>query len=225
MASFKETTELTQRQISQKAYRARKIFKQSLTELDEQISSGAVSSEQMQAKLNLRESIIENLQQSYATSAGEYLIDIDKLAERAQIARQSVRDYQFDENMRKNKMFERELNQASVGGISTKSKEEVKVFYTMTREFWEGSDISVRNKKIISAFGADTLEEVWDIVMENEDAKKALEMAKQAQKKAESESTISDGSTDEQDQKGSPEYIKWLITQRDTSREALIQNE
>ena len=106
------------------------------------------------------------------------------------------RDYTDDEkvNERKNAMFQREINLASRGSfISELSKSDVKIFYTMTSDLWNGK--SDRNQAIIEALGVNTLEEAYDLIMGTEEAKKARSMA--------NEDNIDDFIT-------SPDYIKWL---------------
>ena len=204
---------------AQKADKARRSYKKSLANVKRDIASGTLSTKQLEKALNVKSSLESSINASYFDrKTGEYLNSPDRMLKNADIAKEMI-DYKYDESVyeRRNQLFQRDINQASIGGVSTKSKEEVKVFYAMTKEYWEGSDISVRNKKIMAAFGADTLEEVWDKVMSNEDAQKALKMA--------NDKNLEDGSNDVKDEIGSPDYIKWLINVRDESREKLHTNE
>lgn len=203
---------------SQKADKARRSFRNSLKNVERDIASGNLTQEQLQNANRIKESLETNIQQSYATKAGEYLVEPDRMLKSAETAKELIKNnYDNTKNNRKNQLFQRDINQASVGGVSTKSKEEVKIFYAMTQEFWEGHDISVRNKLIMSSLGVNTLEEAWDIVMNNKDAKTALEKA--------TNQSVEDGSNDVPDEIGSPEYIKWLVVTRDTSRKKLKKNE
>ena len=67
-------------------------------------------------------------------------------------------------------------------------------------------------------YNAESYEEVWKKVMNDPLAKKALEDAEKAQKQAQSEKDVADGSNDVQDEVGSPDYIKELILALDTQK-------
>lgn len=202
--------------------KARRSMKRSLDKVNRDIESGNLSNEGLQAALNFRESLEENIKNSYMIKSGDkkgtYMYSADRMENIAAYAAEASKTGVSTENMRKNEMFKRDINQASIGGVSTLTKEETKVFYTMTRELWNGVEQSKRNDAIIKAFGVDTLEGAWNIVMSDPDAKKAIKEAREAQKQAESDEAISDGSLDERDEKGSPPYIKNLITSRDTRK-------
>ena len=208
----------TKKNASQIADKARRSYRNSLLKVERDIASGNLSPSQLAKANNIKDSLENSIQQSYATKTGEYLIEPERMLKNANIAKEMINS-RYDDGIsdRKNQLFQRDINQASVGGVSSKSREEVKIFYAMTKEYWEGSDISVRNKKIMAAFGSDNLEEVWDKVMSNEDAQKALDKAMNP--------SIEDGSGDVKEDIGSPEYIKELIVTRDTSRKKLIENE
>ena len=58
------------------------------------------------------------------------------------------------------------------------------------------------------------LEEAWDKTFEDERVQKALKVAEESQQPIHSEQdeSVKDGSNDEQEDKGSPQYIKYLAT-------------
>ena len=119
-------------------------------------------------------------------------------------------------NYRNDEVFKREINQASIGGVSKFSKEETKIFYAATVKIWNGRPIEERNRLIKEHFGVDTLAEAWDLVFAVPEAKKALEDAEKAQRPLPSSKEAEDGSGDEIDAKGSPTYIKELILDLNT---------
>ena len=148
-----------------------------------------------------------NIQQSYATKQNEYLIDTESFIEKS---KESKKESKADIN-RKNLITQREINQASSGGISKYSKEETKIFYAATKRAWEGKPQGTWNEAIMKYYGVETLEEAWNLIFENEDVKRALQKAKDNQKQLQSEQDFADGSGDEKEAKGSPTYIKELI--------------
>lgn len=171
-------------------------------------------------KFNKNQQIIDNLraeiEQSYATKQGEYLIDIESFERRSRTYTQSYERKDRASIARKNDMMRYEINQASSGGTSKYSKEETKIFYAATKRAWEGKPQGTWNEAIIEYYGVDTLEEAWDLVFNTDEAKKALQKAKQNQQPISSESDLQDGSMDEKEDIGSPDYIKELILTLDT---------
>ena len=201
---------------SQIASKVRKSYRRSLAKVEKDIASGNLSQNQLDNANKLKNSLEANIQQSYATKSGEYLIDVNRMENTANFAKELINSkYGEDDNSRKNQMFQRDINQASIGGVSTKSKEEVKIFYASTQNYWEGSKPSERNKRIMNSLGVETLEEAWDKIMDTPEAKKALEMAKNP--------SLIDGSNDVKDEIGSPDYIKWLIINKDKNN--ILNNE
>lgn len=201
--------------------KVRESLKSSLSSVKEKISEGNLSPDALKNAERFSSSLQDVIDNSYQIKSGnkkgEYPYSVSKLERSAKFA-DDVLTTGFDVANRKNEMFVRDINQASVGGVSTKSKEEVKVFYTMTRTAWDGYDIEERNKKILEYYNAESYEEVWKKVMNDPLAKKALEDAEKAQKKAQSEKDVADGSNDVQDEVGSPDYIKELILALDTQK-------
>lgn len=124
---------------------------------------------------------------------------------------------EFGSDSRKEKIFTRNIAQASVGGVSTVSKEEVKIFYGATQKAWEGLPIEKRNQAIKDYFGVETLEEAWEKVFETESAQNALKEARRNQEPISSDSDIQDGTNDEKEGKGSPPYMKGLVIDLDTN--------
>ena len=123
-----------------------------------------------------------------------------------------------DEDLRKEKIMERNIAQASLNnGVSKYSKEEVKIFYGATQKLWEGKPIEERNKVIKEKLGVETLEEAWEKVFANESVKQALDEAKRNQKPIGSDVDMQDGSNDEKEGKGSPPYMKGLVLDLDTN--------
>lgn len=171
-------------------------------------------------KSNKNQQTIDNLraeiEQSYATKQGEYLIDIESFERRSRTYTQSYERKDRASIARKNDMMRYEINQASSGGTSKYSKEETKIFYAATKRAWEGKPQGTWNEAIIEYYGVDTLEEAWDLVFNTDEAKKALQKARQNQQPISSESDLQDGSTDEKEDIGSPDYIKELILTLDT---------
>ena len=207
---------------SVKAYsKVRDSLKSSLSNVKEKISEGNLSPEALKNAEQFSRSLQDVIDNSYQIKSGDkkgkYPYSVNKLERSAKFA-DDVLSTGFDVVNRKNEMFIRDMNQASVGGVSTKSKEEVKVFYTITRAAWNGSDVEDRNEKILQYYNAESYEEVWKKVMDDPLAKKALEDAKKAQKKAKSDKDVSDGSNEPSDEIGSPDYIKELILALDTQK-------
>lgn len=200
--------------------KVRDDLKSSLTKVNDVLNSGNLSSDAIEKANNLRSSLQDAIDKSYQVKSGngkgKYPYSLDKLERSSDYASQLLNEG-IGISSRKNEMFVRDINQASTGGVSTKSKEEVKIFYTMTRDAWEGSDIEKRHDKILQYYDAESLQEVWDKVMEDELAKKALSQAKEAQKKIETEADITNGEGDEKDNQGSPTYIKELVLALDTN--------
>ena len=171
-------------------------------------------------KTNKNQQTIDNLraeiEQSYATKQGEYLIDVESFERRSRTYTQSYERKDRASIVRKNDMMRYEINQASSGGTSKYSKEETKIFYAATKRAWEGKPQGTWNEAIMEYYGVDTLEEAWDLVFNTDEAKKALQKARQNQQPISSESDLQDGSTDEKEDIGSPDYIKELILTLDT---------
>ena len=204
----KKTTRKTDR-LSDKAYNARRRAKRKLERELKKTNKNQQTIEQLRAEI----------QQSYATKQGEYLIDIERFEKRskkytATYERELVRNK--SEIARKNEMMKHEINQASVGGVSKYKPQAVKVFYAATKSIWEGRPQGTWNEAIMEHFGVDTLHEAWKIVFSDENAKEALRQARKNMKPLGSNKDMPDGTNDETDEKGSPEYIKELILTLDT---------
>ena len=171
-------------------------------------------------KINKNQQTIDDLraeiEQSYATKQGEYLIDVESFVRRSRTYTQSYERKDRAEIARKNESMRFEINQASSGGVSKFSKEETKIFYAATKRAWEGKPHGKWNEAIIEYYGVDTLEEAWDLVFNTDEAKKALQQARNNNKPLSSSNDMPEGSSDEPDEKGSPEYIKELILTLDT---------
>ena len=171
-------------------------------------------------KTNKNQQTIDNLraeiEQSYATKQREYLIDIEAFERKSRTYTQSYERRYRASIARKNDMMRYEINQASSGGTSRYSKEETKIFYAATKRAWEGKPQGTWNEAIMEYYGVDTLEEAWDLVFNTDEAKKALQKARQNQQPISSESDLQDGSADEKEDIGSPDYIKELILTLDT---------
>lgn len=221
-ATSKAAKKAARKQMVEDYAKVRKKFQRQLNDTEKKIESGALSDSGLQSAMQFRESLKVSIQDTYAVKSGEkrgeYLTSLDRLQRRANFADEIISSGFNAENGRKNEMFTRDINQASIGGVSTKSKEEVKIFYGATKNVWGGMDITKRHQAIMDYFGVDTLEEAWDIVFSNPDVQKALEKAKKAQQKIESENDITDGSTDVKEVETSPDYIEELITVLDTKR-------
>lgn len=186
------------------------------------VARGELSASEMKSAEQFIESLHQSIQDTYAIKSGErrgeYTTSLEVLQRRSDFAKEMIDSGFKEDSLRKNEMFKRDINQASVGGVSSLSREETKVFYTMTKDLWEGVDPSKRNEAIMEALGVETLEEAWRIVMNDPDAIQAVKEARKNQRDILTEGDIADGSFDEQDEKGSPTYIKNLITRRDTRK-------
>ncbi len=117
----------------------------------------------------------------------------------------AMREYNIDAKtqFRRNKLFEQEINQASLSseiGVSSLSKSEVKIFYASTMEFWQGKDALSRNQYIMDALGVKSLEEAFDIIMGTQEAQDALQRA---------------GKEQEIETEKSPDYIDYLLSMID----------
>ena len=200
----------------------RREFKEDIKRTHGIISEGELSNSEKRSAEQFLESLHQSLNETYAEKSGarkgEYLTSLDRLKRRHEYAKEVIDSGFKVENLRKNEIFTRDINQASIGGVSTKSKEEVKIFYAATKNAWAGLDITKRHQAIMDYFGVDTLEEAWEKVFENPDVQKALEKAKKAQNKIESEQDIIDGSTDVKEVETSPDYIEEMIVTLDTKR-------
>ena len=67
---------------------------------------------------------------------------------------------------RKNKLFQREINQSTMkNGLSSLSKETTKGFYAATKDLWSGlSNAENRNTQIMNAFGIQDLSTVYKLL-------------------------------------------------------------
>lgn len=67
---------------------------------------------------------------------------------------------------RRNKMFEREINQSTMkNSLSALSREETKAFYASTMDLWQGlSNADNRNVQIMQKFGVNNLEQVYKLL-------------------------------------------------------------
>ena len=204
--------------VIQQRKRARRDLQISLKAAETLLSSDSLTDKQKEQISNYKTSIEETLRNSYSNKKGGYNISTSALENRASAANELAQSNFDSENLRKNKIFTRDINQASLGGVSTKTKEEVKVFYAATKDIWDGKDITERHNEILKYFGVETIAEAWDIVMQDENVKKALDAAKKAQEKVKNDKDISDGTNEPQDEIGSPIWIKDLILTNDTKQ-------
>ncbi len=207
-SAAKKTTRKTDR-LSDKAYNARRRAKRKLERELKKTNKNQQTIEQLRAEI----------QQSYATRQGEYLVDIEQFERRskkytATYERELVRNK--SEIARKNEMMKHEINQASVGGVSKYKQEAVKVFYAATQKIWQGRPQGTWNEAIMEHYGVDTFHEAWMEVFSDEAAKEALRQARKNRKQLGSDADMPKGSSDEKDEKGSPEYIKDFILILDT---------
>lgn len=210
-----EVSKEEKKRIIQERKKSRKALNIALQVADNFLESDSLSKKQKEGIENYKRSIKDTLKESYSKK-GKYSISTAELEKRANFAKE-LSNNSFDTDvMRKNKIFQRDINQATVGGVSTKSKAEAKIFYSATKEIWNGLPISERNQALLDYFNVETISEAWDIVMQDENVKKALEQAKKNQQKASSDSDVSDGSNDVPDEIGSPDYIKYLVLSNDT---------
>ena len=199
-----------------KEYRA--SLKTSLQAADDFLSNANNSDENKRRVQNFRDSVQRTIDDSYAGKKGGYSVSTSRLQTMKEVASEMVDNGFDDTSLRKRKMFERDINQASIGGVSTKTKEEVKIFYADTKDIWGGHDITQRHKQLMLHFGVNDLQEVWDIVFSDPIVQESLKKAQKAQERMQSSKDAEDGSTDETEEKGSPDYIKELITDLDTAR-------
>lgn len=72
--------------------------------------------------------------------------------------------------LRKNKMFERQINQSTMkNGLSTLTRENTKAFYAATMDMWRGlSNADNRNAQIMMKFGLNDLSQVYKLLTEKE---------------------------------------------------------
>ena len=205
-----------------KIQEVRKSLKVSKDLLDKKISSGNVKD--MASAQNFKKSLEDNIKASYAAEKGEnrglYQYNLSRVEESAKVAKDILKSDTLDSSQRTDKLFTREINQASIGGVSTLTKEETKIFYSATQEIWEGKPIEERNEKIKEYFGVETIKDAWDIVYQDENVKEALRKAKQAQKPIDSENDegVYNGEGEKPEEIGSPEYSKELRLTNDTQR-------
>lgn len=105
--------------------------------------------------------------------------------------------------IRLNKLFEQEINQASLSsdvGVSSLTKPEVKIFYAATMEAWQGKSAEYRNLYIMQSLGVKSLEEAFRIVMSRDTSQEALKRA---------------GKELEIEVEKSPDYIDYLLSMID----------
>ena len=209
----------------EKIQKVRKALKTSKQLLETRMAEGKYNTpEAMQAAKNFQSSLDENITASYAAERGEnkglYQYKLSRVEESANVAKDILRQPDLTSAQRQDKLFVREINQASIGGISTLSKEETKIFYSATQEIWEGLPIEERNEAIKEYFGVETIKDAWDIVYKDKNVKKSLKDAKKAQTPADSEKDegIANGEGEQPEEIGSPEYIKELRLSNDTKR-------
>lgn len=84
-----------------------------------------------------------------------------------------------DESVRSNAVFRNEIRLASRGNENTVIGEsgrfKVSAFYAATRQIWQGIDPAKRNAAIQAFFGTPTLEDAFNLVMEMEPQRNALD--------------------------------------------------
>ena len=93
-------------------------------------------------------------------------ISTERMLETLNDVKSTLQEYT---DTRKEKIFTRNIAQASIGGVSKFSKEQVKIFYGATQKLWEGLPIEKRNEAIKNKLGVDTLEEAWDLIYSKEE--------------------------------------------------------
>lgn len=219
------TMEQRKKSESYKRDLARKKMKRALNSLQKKVEKGLVeNTQETQAYIaSLKDSIANSYAIKKGELRGQYTDTLSRFQSVVQSVQQTIKAGEFRERRqigpdnpavvaRKNKIFEREINQASIGGVSTLSKIEVKAFYAATEQFWNKKDITQRNKAILEGLGVSSLEDAFYIVLNHPEIKKRLDEAKQAQKPAESDADISNGKDDEKDNIGSPTWIQKLKT-------------
>ncbi len=196
-----------------KVYNARRKAKRALERLQRMAGPTSKTTRDYVQQLE------ETIKASYATKEKgkkpEYKFDTQRMRTSLTTASAFITEALEQEmkpsEYRKRRLFERDVQQAGAGGVSTKTREEVKIFYAATREMWEGNAREFRNAAILGNLGVETLEEAWDIVFSDENVQKALERARQNQTQAVTDADVSDGSIEPADEVGSPDYIKNLI--------------
>ena len=198
---------------SDEIYNARRRAKRALAKVQEK--QQANPTEAGQRTISQMQQLIES---SYAETKGkkrgQYKFESERLESSLNIAAKSAtRKERRERNERKNAIFERDLRLSRNPEVEGTKFEpyEVNIFYTATKQFWEGKPPGARNKAIMNAIKVDTLEEAWNIVFENEAVQEALRRAEQAQHPAESDGDISDGEFEPPDEAGSPPYIEYLV--------------
>lgn len=219
-----DISKLEKQEIRMRRKSNRDSLKESLQQTKQFLQSDDITNEQRQYASKFEKDLERSISDSYASKKGGYNTSIDKMENRARFAK-DVLLVGFDEKeLRKEKMFERDLAQARVEGVSTKEDYEVSTFYAATENIWRGSNPTERNIKLKEAFGVSSISEVWDIVMKDENVKEALKKAEKAREKVRSDSDVSDGSEEPADEKGSPPYMKELILSVDTQRKYRLKN-
>lgn len=198
---------------SDEIYNARRRAKRALEKVQRKQNENPT--EAGQRTISQMQQLIEN---SYAETKGkkrgQYKFEEQSLERSLNIAAKSAtRKERRERNERKNTLFERDLSLSRNTEVEGTRFEpyEVNIFYTATKQFWEGKPQSARNKAIMDALKVETLEEAWNIVFENEAVKEALRRAEQAQQPAETDGDISDGEFEPPDEAGSPPYIEYLV--------------
>lgn len=208
------------KRLSDEVYNARRRAKRALERMLRDLARNNVPAEKIAETNAYIKQTQEFISKSYGVSKKADASQVRRLTETS-IAIQETSKYKIEErfsNYRNDEIMKREINQASVGGVSKFSKEETKIFYAATQKIWQGKSIEQRNRLIKEHFGVDTLEEAWNEVFALPEVQKALKQAKQSQSQAMSseDETISNGFSDEIDAKGSPTYIKELILDLNT---------
>lgn len=191
-------------------YNARRHARRALEKAQKRVNAGTEAGQKYIA--NLQQVIKASYAETKGAKRGQYKFDKEKLKETlTTVARVATQTEVRERNKRKNIIFKEEINKTRRGAESRFGKEEVNIFYTATREYWEGRPPGKRNEAILRGLKVDTLEEAWNIIFEDENVKEALKRARRAQKQTETEEDIADGSLEPPDEAGSPPYIKYLI--------------
>lgn len=165
--------------------KTRKKLKRAIAREEKKLQNAGFSSEEIERNKNLQnmkellaKSYYDKKKQTYLKSNEAISDTVNSFTyyQQAKNLKRESGESLGDYYQRKNKMFERNLNQATLKeGISTLNKEDVHLFYKMTQNAWnkaEGSDM--RNVSILKTARSFNLESVYNTLMHPENTAKVF---------------------------------------------------
>lgn len=207
-----------------KVYNARRRAKRAKARLEKRMESGKMTAQEIDEAQKFVSALDRGIEASYAkkTKKGvRYSDDIDNLKDALNSAAEladertdvyTIRQEAYEQQMqgaispaekkRIDAIWKRNINQATKKhGVSPLDAEEVRMFFRVTQRFWNQKGVSMgsRLEKIVKDLGVRTIQEAFELVVQNKYVQEALEKMK----------SLEDGSLDEYDERY--KYVERLI--------------